>query len=99
MSRDLRSNEEWLEYDGALVTIDRRTYRLRASSFFAIYPYKHTAITVAAIPLNKRSEHYLAVKAELGDDWDTDVLESSPEFQASILRQLRTPQIHTRRAG
>ncbi len=80
---------EWLEHDGKSVKIEGLSYTLRVRTYEAAYPYRHTAINVYAEPANRRSKAYLKAKQELGDDWDTDVLASDLDLQASILSQLR----------
>lgn len=79
---------EWLDHDGKFVLIDGLKYRLSVKTYRARYPVERDVISVHAEPVNKRSKHYREVKRELGDDWSTDVLESSLELQADILSQL-----------
>ncbi len=80
----------WEKHDGKLVTIDGLRCKLRVRSYEAIYPYKRRVIDVSAEPTvaAKRSEAYRTVRAKLGDDWSTDVLQSDIDVQSEILAQL-----------
>lgn len=86
--KSLKFYQEWLEHDGRVVKIDGLNYRLRVRTFQAIYPSPENKITVYATPVNKNSKYYQEVKRQLGDDWSTDVLDSSLELQADILNQI-----------
>jgi hypothetical protein len=77
----------WRDYDGQKVLIDGRHYKLKVSTYQAIYPYKHQAISVNADPVYKKSEWYLEVKGKLGDDWSLDVL-SCPETEGQVMKNL-----------
>jgi hypothetical protein len=79
---------DWLEHHDKTVKIDGVMHRLDVRSHNAIYPYKHTAISVHAIPVNRRSKHYKETKQVLGDHWSIDVLESDVTIQTAILTQL-----------
>jgi hypothetical protein len=74
----------WAEFDGREVTIDGHKHTLRVSAYEAIFPIRERVITVDADPVDKNSEWYRAIRAELRDDWSTDVLDS-PEVEESIL--------------
>ena len=88
--------EQWEQHDGALVTVDGLRCKLRVESYEAIYPYRHRVLNVRAVPTRaaKRSEVYRSVRADLGDDWSTDVLESDINVQCEILEQL-APSRHS----
>jgi len=82
--------KHWLEHDGKPVSIDGVRYTLRAKSHEAIHPIRQQVVTVLAEPCNRRSKAYLEERAKLGDDWDIDVLDSSCELQADLLRQVKS---------
>jgi hypothetical protein len=86
--KSLEFYTNWLEHDGKTVTIDGIKHKIKVSTFEAIYPYKHAAITVYATPVNRYSKYYREIKKELRDDWSTDVL-SSLEMECEILSQLK----------
>lgn len=79
--------QNWLEHDGKKVKIDGIVYKIRVDCYRAIYPYERQEIKVYADVVNKNSKFYRDLKAEYGDDWSTDVLESF-EFMCEALRQL-----------
>mgnify|MGYP001074389770 CR=1 FL=1 len=85
----LEHHEEWLDYDGRKVVLNGVAHKIRVSTYRAIYPYEHVAITVHADPVDKRTKYYRDTKRELGDDWSTDVLGSDIELQVNILLQLQ----------
>jgi hypothetical protein len=39
----------------------------------SIYPYPKTTIKVIGEPINKNNSEYKNIKAELGDDWESDL--------------------------
>ena len=80
--------DTWAPHDGKIITIDGHKYRIKVEEWHAHYPTARTVIRVECEMVNKRSEAYLATRDRLGDDWFTDVLDSSPELQASILAQV-----------
>ena len=77
----------WQEQDGKVVTLEGYCHILHVSVYEAIYPYRHTICRVSADPLDKASVWYQTIKAQLGDDWSTDVL-SSPDLAAAVMTQL-----------
>lgn len=79
MARSLQHYQGWLAYDGTRVVVDGLAYTIKVRTFTAIYPYPEERISVYAEPCNKRSQRYLATKAQLGDDWSTDILDSDLE--------------------
>lgn len=80
----------WEQHNGKVVTLDDGTRaKIVVSTINATYPYPAKLISVDAVPVCKTSKRYLTTKRELGDDWMTDVLESSIELQAQILSQLQ----------
>ena len=87
MAHFLETNTEWLDHHNKTVTIDNLAYTVKVSTRRAIYPYEHNAISVTAECKNKDSRYYRAIRAQLGDDWVTDVLEST-DLSADILQQL-----------
>jgi hypothetical protein len=94
MSKSTKFFGEWEKFNGRKVKIEGRAYRIRATVSTAIYPYEDEVISVHAEPINKRSKYYLKTKAELGDDWSTDVLESSIELICDIWTQLTGDPVH-----
>jgi hypothetical protein len=80
----------WAEFDGREVTIDGRKHVLRVATYEAIFPIRERVVTVYADPVDKDSEWYCAIRADLGDDWSTDVLDS-PDVEESVL--LENPDI------
>jgi len=82
--------ETWEKHDGRHVTVGELRCKIQVRSYVAAYPYRHRVITVHAVPtrIAKRSESYLRVKRELGDDWSTDILASDCEVECDILEQL-----------
>jgi hypothetical protein len=87
MGHHIEHYSDWLEHNGKTVLIDGIKHVIEVSTIRAIYPYRHTSISVYARPVNRKSKFYQDTKAKLGDDWSTDVL-SSPELQCEILNQL-----------
>ena len=87
-TQDLR--DVWERHNGAIVVVGGLRCRLRVESYEAIYPYVHTVFKVSAVPTGsaRRTATYQRTRAELGDDWDTDVLESDYSVEAEILAQL-----------
>lgn len=79
--------EWWREHDGHEVMIEGRKHRLRVAIYEAIYPYPHTACHVYAHPCDRTAQWYRDIKAALGDDWASDVLDT-PESAAEVMRQL-----------
>jgi len=77
----------WAEFDGRKVEIDGHVHILRVSSYEVIFPVKQRVISVYAEPVDKTSKWYCAIRAELRDDWSTDVLQS-PEVESAIYSQL-----------
>lgn len=69
---------DWLQHHDKIVALDGSLFRIQVSTYRAIYPYDHLAITVFALPINRHTPDYLATKRTLGDDWDFDIL-SNPE--------------------
>lgn len=86
--RDLEYYREWLEANGKEVLLDGLAYRLKVTTFMAVYPYRREVISVMAEPVNKNSRHYLEVKRDLGDDWSTDVLDSDASLIVDVARQI-----------
>lgn len=80
----------WAEYDGRKVTIDGIERVLRVTSYVAKYPYERLVVNVHAVPTKRgrNTSAYRAVRADLRDDWFTDVLESDFSVQEEILAQL-----------
>lgn len=72
--------EGWLAHDGKHVVVDRIAYTIHAKTYTVRYPYREDVITVTAEPCNKQSTYYRTIKAQLGDDWYTDILDSEPEI-------------------
>lgn len=87
MSRSYKYNSYWVELDGYEVTLDGHAHIIRVSSYMAIFPYRQRVITVYAVPNDTDSEWYRTIRRKLGDDWSTDVLESS-EVEEAIFSQL-----------
>lgn len=86
--KDLQGNERWVGANGKIVIVDGKQYKIRVTSFEAIYPYKRYVISVYADPVDKEDPEYRRIKALLGDDWMTDVLDSLDDaFYASVFGQ------------
>lgn len=82
--------EFWSKFDGKAVKIDGLNCKIRVSSYWGKYPCKRLIINVDAVPTPEamKTEFYRNRRAELGDDWFTDILNSEPEFQEKIFMQL-----------
>lgn len=80
-------HQEWLDYHGLKVLYEGRAYRLEARSFTPVHG--EDRITVFATPVNKSSKMYREVKRTLGDDWSTDVLNSTIEIEWDFLQAAR----------
>ena len=90
----LESYEEWLEHDGKTVYLQTETGKpyacyVRVNTVLCRYPYEYRGITVYAEPINKQAKHYRELRRKLGDDWDTDILDSSLETYGEVLQQCR----------
>jgi hypothetical protein len=79
---------QWLEHHGKIVKLDGHTHVLKVTTYEAIYPYAHTVLHVAAVPRNTKTRYYRTIKAQLGDDWSTDVLASESEVITSVMQQV-----------
>ena len=79
---------EWLEHDGTVVTIDGLKWIVRADSYRAKYPVERVIVSAFLKPTSgtKRSNYYKRIKADLRDDWGTDLISSEPEFSCEVLR-------------
>lgn len=88
MSSSLKGKEFWLDHDGEVVVLDGIKHRLEVDSYKAKYPREEYVISVHAVPVNKQSKYYKEIKAKLGDDWASNVLES-PELESEVLAQLK----------
>jgi hypothetical protein len=80
--------EKWLEQHGKIVKIEGHSHFLKVTTHEAIYPYAHTVLRVHAVPLSTKTRYYRTVKAQVGDDWSTDVLMSAPEVTTSVMQQV-----------
>ncbi|MHC4301009.1 MAG: hypothetical protein ACYS7Y_27355 [Planctomycetota bacterium] len=80
----------WEKHDGQVVTVGGLRCNLRVRTHRAVYPYVHTVLNVSAVPTvaARRTVAYRTIRAELRDDWDTDVLESDISVQSDILAQV-----------
>jgi len=78
----------WLKHDGKTVKIDGILHVLKVSTYKAIFPSAHQVITVHAEVKDKSTKYYQDIRAELHDDWSTDILDSDVEIQAHVLQQL-----------
>ena len=88
MSHDLRGREHWVGANGKIITIEGKKYKIKVSSYKAIYPYERMVISVYAEMMDKADPEYLDTKLILGDDWSTDVLDSGDDFYAAVYLQL-----------
>ena len=88
MNHDLLGKEYWLTANGRQVTIRGKEYIIHASCYYASYPYARQVLTVHAEMLDKNDPEYLKVKKDLGDDWSTDILDSSIEIYCDVYNQL-----------
>lgn len=79
---------DWIDFDGRIVKLDGINHRIRVSRYNAIYPYPRIVTTVSAEPCDRRTRYYRDIRAELGDDWSTDILESDVSIQSEVLAQL-----------
>lgn len=84
MARSADFYSDWLQHDGKRVVVNGIAYVLHATSFMARYPYTQEMVSVQAEPVNKQSRFYREAKAQLGDDWTTDVLDSDSEVVAQF---------------
>ena len=89
MSKDMRYETfNWLAHKNVVIKIDGIKHRLKVDTFRATYPHQHTRINVMVEPINKNTKYYLETKRDLGDDWSTDVLDSSIALQTEVINQL-----------
>jgi len=88
MTQDLSRKEFWLEANGKVVKIQGKEYKIKVSSWQAIYPYKRHVISVDAEMVNHDDPEYIEIRQKLGDDWSTDVLESGDDFYSAVYSQL-----------
>ena len=88
MSQDLSKKEYWLEANGKTVKVEGKKYKIKVSSWKAIYPYERYVISVMAEMVNKDDPEYIEVRGILRDDWSTDVLESGDDFYCAVHEQL-----------
>jgi len=88
MAQDLSRKEFWLEANGKVVEVQGKKYKIKVSSWQAIYPYKRYVISVDAEMVNKNDPEYIEIRQKLGDDWSTNVLESGEDFYAAVYLQL-----------
>ena len=88
MSQDLSRREFWLEANGKTVKVQGKKYKIKVSSWKAIYPYKRYVISVMAEMVDKDDPEYIEVRRILRDDWSTDVLESGDDFYCAVHEQL-----------
>ena len=88
MPKNYDSYKQWIEADEKKVFIDDLVYQIKVTTWLASYPVRSQRISVSAVPINKYSKHYLEVKADLGDDWVTDVLDSGDDFYLDIAKQV-----------
>jgi hypothetical protein len=79
---------QWLEHHGKVVKLDGHVHMLKVTTHEAIYPYAHTVLRVTATPVSTKTRYYRTIKAQLGDDWSTDVLASDPEVTTSVMQQV-----------
>jgi hypothetical protein len=79
---------QWLEHHGKVVTLQGHVHFLQVTTYEAIYPYAHTVLRVHAVPLSTKTRYYREIKAQLGDDWSTDVLASDVEVTTSVMQQV-----------
>lgn len=86
--------DRWLPHNGKTVQVDGQRYRLEVSTVQAVYPYRHTSLSVYARPLNRNSKVYRQIRAELGDDWSTDV-RGSFDFECAVLERLEARNVST----
>ena len=77
----------WQSQHGKRFIVNGLAYTIDVSVIMAVYPRREERLSVYARPVNRRSKVYKQVKANLGDDWDTDVL-GSFDFECEILRQI-----------
>jgi len=88
MAHSTKHYGDWQQHDGKVVKIDGRNHRLSCKVYQQRYPYPDEVISVHAEPCNRNSKWYRTIRQQLGDDWSTDVLDSSIELQVEILQQL-----------
>lgn len=82
----------WRDQDGKKFIVDGIAYRLKVTAYDAIYPYNHRRLNVHAVPVNKRAKWYREQRAQLGDDFFTDVL-ASVDFELDILSQIALKEV------
>jgi len=80
---------DWIPLDGALVTVDGLRWKIRVMTYDAVYPVRQSVTMVSLEPTarTKRSAQYVAVRADLRDDWSIDALSLEPEQAAHVIQQ------------
>lgn len=83
----IKHYELWEPYAGKIVVIDQIECRLVVRLNHATYPYKHSYLTVRAVPTakGKTCEAYQSERRKLGDDWSFDVL-ADDQLAGAVLR-------------
>ncbi len=90
MSMSYAYASRWLDHDGIRVTVSGIQYQIHARQMQQQYPYPAAIVAVAAVPVNKRTKAYRAMKQRLGDDWSTDILGSGPETEFLFWEAVQT---------
>ena len=80
--------DQWQKYDGRTVIVNGLKCRIRVKVWESRGFRSREECYVDAVPISKTSKEYRIRKAELGDDWSTDVLASGAEFEVGLLTQL-----------
>lgn len=82
----------WQRQHGKRVIVNGLAYVLDVSVIKAVYPRREERLSVYAKPVNRRTKVYRQIKADLGDDWDTDVL-GSFDFEMEVLTQIALREV------
>ena len=86
--KNRRGLEYWLQANNKKIFIGGKEHVIKVNTFLAKWPYKRFVISVNAEMINKTDPEYLEIKAKLGNDWATDVLESGDDVYTDVYNQL-----------
>lgn len=80
----------WLDQDGKEIVVEEHRYTVRSNWRPIRYPTATYRLDVVAIPTlaEQQTEWYRSIKANLGDDWMTDLLSVDTETFNAIAKQL-----------
>lgn len=90
MPRSLQFAGDWAELVGKhRVMVGGKWYVVTVSTRRIFYPYEDTVVDVYAEQVDKSDPEYRQIKSELGDEFVTDVLRSTPEVESAFMEAMR----------